>query len=458
MAKIKSDFILAVTQLAAERNLPREVVLRAVEIALASAFKKEGFGDNQDISVKLMPETGEVKVYVQKVVVEEPKDYSREIPLSEARKLEKDIQVGGLIEVESTPENLGRVTAQVAKQVILQRLREAERDAIFGEYAGKEEEVVSGIVRFVEPKQVIVDLGGTEAILPSQEQVAAERYRVGQRLKLYLTQVLRTNKGTQLVVSRTHPNLVRRLFELEVPEIYNGIVELKGIAREPGYRSKVAIAACQEGVDPIGCCVGLRGIRIQNITKELNGEKIDIISWHADPAIFIANALAPASVAKVEVKEMEKSATVIVPDKQLSLAIGKGGQNARLAAKLTGFRIDIKSTSMVEAETKAPVEPEAKEVISELPAPPSEVIEEAITPIEETPRKEVEVTPLPSFSIEQFLAEEKTVTTGSQIRFAEDLLPFKGSKEKKKEKSEDKAKPKKAPKRESLLPEEGDEE
>lgn len=358
---MKSDFVVALTQLAAERNLPKEVILKTLETALVPVFKKTSFAPDQEVSVKILPQTGEVKVYARKVVVKRTTDSRQQLTLAQARKLKTDAQLGDVIEVEGTPPDAGRIAAQTAKQVILQRLREAERDAVFGEYADKEGYIVSGVVHLVEPKQIIVDLGRAEAVLPQAEQVSTEHYRVGQRLKLYLLKVLRGGRGTQLIVSRTHQNLLRRLFELEIPEVFNGTVEIKALAREPGYRSKVAVAARQEGVDAVGCCLGLRSIRIQNIIKELNGEKIDVIQWHHDRVVFIGSALSPASVVKVEVDEEKKSANVVVPDRQLSLAIGKGGQNARLAARLTGWRIDIKSVSMVEAGKAArPVEEAAE--------------------------------------------------------------------------------------------------
>jgi len=373
--KMKSDFVVALTQLAAERNLPKEVILRTLEAALVPVFKKTSFAPDQEISVKILPQTGEVKVYAKKTVVRRTTDPRQEMTLAQARKVRPNAQVGDVLEVEGTPHDAGRIAAQTAKQVILQRLREAERDAIFSEYADKEGDVVSGVVHLIEPKQIIVDIGRAEAILPASEQVPTEHYRIGQRLKLYLVKVMRGTRGTQLMVSRTHQGLLRRLFELEVPEIYAGTVEIKALAREPGYRSKVAVAARQEGVDAVGCCLGLRSIRIQNIIKELNGEKIDVIQWHPDPAVFIASALSPASVVKVEASDEEKGASVIVPDKQLSLAIGRGGQNARLAARLTGWRIDIKSVSMAEAEKVA--------------AEPGEVVEEVGAPEEVQPAEEV---------------------------------------------------------------------
>ncbi len=347
---MKSDFLIAITQLAAEKNLPREVVFQVVEAALVSAYKRDSFDPNQTISVKIMPQTGEVLVYAHKTVVEEVADPRLEISLGEAEKLKADAQLGEVVLIETTPRDAGRIAAQTAKQVVLQRLREAEREAIYEEYSEKEGDILSGVVLRIEPKQIIIDLGKAEAVLPVSEQVRSEHYRNGQRLKVFLMEVARTSKGPQLVVSRTHKNLLRRLFELEVPEIYNGTVELKAIAREPGYRSKVAVAARQEGIDPVGSCVGMRGIRIQNIVNELHGERVDVVQWHPDVAAYVANALSPAQVLRVETDDREKTATVVVPDRQLSLAIGKEGQNARLAAKLTGWRIDIKSASVAEAE------------------------------------------------------------------------------------------------------------
>jgi len=346
---MKNEFLIAITQLSAEKNLPREVVMEAVEAALVSAFKKEN-GLGQNISVKISPTTGDVKLYQHLTVVEEVTDPRSEVTLPEARTMDPDAEIGGIVSKETAIKNAGRIAAQTAKQVVMQRLREAEREIVYEEFQEKEGDIVSGIVQRMEPKQIIVDLGKTEAVLPAAEQVKTEHYRMGQRVKVYVTEVFRTNKGPQVVVSRTHRNLLRRLFELEVPEIFNGTVEIKAIAREPGYRSKVAVAARQEGVDPVGSCVGLRGIRINNIIGELNNEKVDVIQWAPDPSMFVANALSPAQVMHVDINETEKTATVIVPDRQLSLAIGKEGQNARLAAKLTGWRIDIKSAASVEAD------------------------------------------------------------------------------------------------------------
>jgi N utilization substance protein A len=357
---MKSDFLLAITQLSAEKNLPKEVVLGAVESALVSAYRKEHFLPNQNIAVKISSSTGKVEVWAEKTVVEKVADDRKDITLAQAKKVNPEAKLGDAMMVESTPANAGRIAAQTAKQVILQRLHEAEHSAIFEEYAGKSNDIITGVVQRIEPKQVFVNLGRTEAVLPSNEQTSGERYRIGQRLRVYVVEVARTPKGPKVIVSRSHPNLLRRLFELEVPEVFNGIVEIKSIAREAGYRSKVAVAARQEGIDPVGCCVGLRGIRIQNIVNELNGEKIDVVAWNKEFPAFIANALSPAQVLNVEL--INDIAATVVPDKHLSLAIGKDGQNARLAAKLTGWRIDIKSASMAEAEkaAKAPPPTEVK--------------------------------------------------------------------------------------------------
>lgn len=348
---MKSDFLLAITQLSAEKNLPKEVVIGAVESALVSAYRKEHFLPNQNIAVKISSTTGKVEVWAEKTVVESVIDDRKEVTLQQAKKFSPGAKMGDLLMIESTPANAGRIAAQTAKQVILQRLHEAEHSAIFEEYAGKSNDIINGVVQRIEPKQVFVHLGRTEAVLPSNEQTPGERYRIGQRIRVFVVEVAKTGKGPKVVVSRSHPNLLRRLFELEVPEVYNSIVELKSIAREAGFRSKVAVAARQEGIDPVGCCVGLRGIRIQNIVNELNGEKIDVVAWNKDNPTFIANALSPAQVLSVELTN--DIATVVVPDKHLSLAIGKDGQNARLAAKLTGWRIDIKSASVAETERAA---------------------------------------------------------------------------------------------------------
>lgn len=420
---MKSDFLLAITQLAAEKNLPREVVLGAVESALESAYRKDSFTPNQNISVKIDPASGRVQVWAEKTVVEKVTDTRVEISLADARKIKKDVKINDVISVESTPHDAGRIAAQTAKQVILQRLHEAEHSAIVEEYAGKEGEIVTGMVRRIEARQVYIELGRTEALMPAAEQPANERYRVGQRLKVYLVEVSQTPRGPVLIVSRSHPNLLRRLFELEVPEIYNGTVEIKSIAREAGFRSKVAVAARQDGIDPVGCCVGLRGIRIQNIVNELGGEKIDVIGWSPDPAVFISNALSPAQVVGVRLNEKEKAAVAIIPDKQLSLAIGKEGQNVRLAVKLTGWRIDIKSASEIE-----------EELVAMAAAGEEEKAAEATEEAEEAPAAEMETE-----TTEPAAQEPEPVTAAigrqaaprSQIRFIEDIMPAAPPSEKK---------------------------
>lgn len=344
----KSDFLIAITQLAAERNLSQEVVLEAVEAALVSAFKKDMLAE-ADLSVKFGNQ-GEVHVYSRLTVVDPVLDPSKEVSVTGAQARKPTAKVGDVIDLEVTPSNAGRIAAQTAKQVVIQRLRDAERDLIYAEYADKEGQVLSGTVQRLEGRSVIIDLGRAEAVLPPQEQSPTEHYRNGQRLKVYVLEVGKTPKGPQVVVSRTHKDLLRRLFELEVPEIYSCVVEIKSIAREPGFRSKVAVSASQERVDPVGACVGLRGMRIQNIVNELHGEKIDVVEWVPDHGAFISKALGPAQVLNVYLRRTDGIATVVVPDRQLSLAIGREGQNARLAAKLTAWRIDIKSATEAEVD------------------------------------------------------------------------------------------------------------
>jgi N utilization substance protein A len=413
---MKSDFILAITQLSAEKNLPKEVVIAAVEAALASAYRKDAFAVNQNVTVKISPVTGKVQVWAEKMVVEKVTDSRAEITLADARRIKSDVELGQAVQVESTPANAGRIAAQTAKQVILQRLHEAEHSAIIEEYAGREGSVVSGLVQKIEPRQILIDLGRTEAVLPSNEQVPGERYRAGQRLKVNIVEVAKTPKGPRVIVSRSHPDLVRRLFESEVPEIHAGVVEVKSIAREAGSRSKVAVAARQDGVDPVGCCVGLRGIRIQNIVSELNGEKIDVVAWNAEPGAFIASALNPAQILAVELSRAQGVATVIVPDRQLSLAIGKEGQNVRLAAKLTGWRIDIKSASVAEAErVAAEAEKAAAEPVKE------EAAEEPVAEAEPAEQRVPEPVGAPTAEV-VFPAAPAAAPGKKGVRFAEDIL------------------------------------
>lgn len=348
---MKSDFMMAINQVCHERQLPLDIVLEAVEVALISAYKRNYLG-HHSITAQIDQKSGDPLVFIEKVVVEEVNDDKNEISLKQARAINPRAQIGGLVSVESTPANFGRIAAQTAKQVILQRIREAERDALYNTYAEREGEIVNGTVHKIDAHQVTLSLGKVEAYLPRSEQIPTERYSEGQRLRAYVSSVAKSSRGPQIVVSRTHRNMLRRLLEVEVPEIYNGTVEIKSIAREAGYRSKVAVAALQEGVDPVGSCVGMRGTRIQSIVNELNGEKIDVVQWNPDLSYFIANSLSPAKVMNVVLHdERGKTAGVVVPDKQLSLAIGKEGQNARLAAKLTGWRIDIKSASEAVTET-----------------------------------------------------------------------------------------------------------
>lgn len=352
---MKSDFTLAFNEIVELRALPREVVMDALSQALVSAYKRDAnIGNNQRVEAQIDP-TGEAHIFLEKEVVESVENESTEVALEVARQHVPDAQLGDTVMVPvQTSITFGRIAAQTAKQVILQRIREAERDALYDEFVEREGDLVTGTVQSVSHGTLTISLGRAEAVMPRQHQIPGERYRPHDKVRAYVAEVKRNTRGPQIVVSRAHKNMLRRLFEYEVPEIYNGQVEIKNIAREPGHRSKVAVAALQEGVDPVGACVGMRGMRIQNIVKELNDEKIDVIEWNADPAIFIAKALSPARVSDMLLEEdldTGRTATVIVPDDQLSLAIGREGQNARLAAKLTGWRIDIKSVS--EAAEKA---------------------------------------------------------------------------------------------------------
>ncbi|HEV2108066.1 MAG TPA: transcription termination factor NusA [Thermomicrobiales bacterium] len=339
---MKSDFYTAIAQIAAERGIPREAVLSSVEHALKTVYKKMA-NSEEEVSVDVETGTGMMKVYVHKRVVDEIEDAGNDILLAEARAINPAVSVGDEIKIERTPENFGRIAAQTAKQVVLQRIRDYERDSVFEEFGDKQGELMSGVVQRADARAVIVEINSAEAVMPAREQVPNERYRPGQRLKVLLVEVNKDARGPQLIVSRSHPNLIRRLFEIEVPEIFSGAVEIMEIAREPGLRSKVAVAGRQERVDPVGSCVGVRGVRIQNIVNELYGEKIDVIEWSPEISTFIANALSPAKPSNVTLDEEEHVATVVVPSDQMSLAIGKEGQNARLAFKLTGWRIDIKA-------------------------------------------------------------------------------------------------------------------
>ena len=408
---MKSDFLIALTQLAAERNLPREIVLSAIEAALVSAYRKDSIAAGQDISVKLDPGSGEVSVYLLKKVVEEVEDPQLEMTLKEARKFKADAEIDESVAYESLPHSAGRIAAQTAKQVVLQRLREAERELVYEEFADKEGEVYTVTVQRIEPKQIVAELGRAEAVLPPTEQVYFERYRVGQKMKVLLKSIERSAKGPELIVSRADKLLLRRLFEMEVPEIYNGSVEIKAIAREPGARSKVAVWASQQGVDPVGSCVGLRGIRIQNIVNELHGEKIDVVEWDPDPTVFIAHALSPSQVLRVDLNAEELSAVAVVPDRQLSLAIGKEGQNARLAAKLTGWKVDIQSdVDAGEAPVSKPAAtPVAATATVEAPAEAETAVVAEVEAAAEAPVEAPEVVEVAAEVAEQVVAEPAKV-------------------------------------------------
>ena len=346
------ELIEALHDLEKEKGINSEIIIEAIEAALISAYKKN-FGSQSNMRVQFDRSSGEIKVFSRKTIVAELTNQKEEISLAEARKLDPRYELEDIVELEVTPRDFGRIAAQTAKQVVVQRIREAERDMIYDEYSNREGDIVTGVVQRQEGKNVFVDLGKTEAVLSQNEQIPGGAYKNGDRIKTFIVEVKKTTKGPQIQLSRTHPGLLKRLFELEVPEIHDGTVELKALSREAGARSKIAVYSGNENVDPVGACVGPKGLRVQAIVNELKGEKIDIVKWNADPVKYIANSLSPAKVLSVEVYPEQKMAKVIVPDYQLSLAIGKEGQNARLAAKLTGWKIDIKSeTQSHTAETQ----------------------------------------------------------------------------------------------------------
>ena len=340
--KMNSDLLDALTALEEQKGISRDVLIEAIEAALVTAYKRN-FNQAQNVRVDLNLETGSMVVYSRKDVVEEVEDDRLEISLEDAKMINPVYEVGDVLEQEVTPRNFGRIAAQTAKQVVTQRVREAERGRIYEEYVDSIDDIMVGTIERQDQRNIYISLGKVEAALPVNEQIQGELYKPQSKIRVYITKVERTTKGPQIIVSRTHPGLLRRLFEMEVPEIYDGTVEIKSIAREAGDRSKISVYAHNEEVDPVGSCVGAKGARVQTIVNELNGEKIDIVEWSEDPVVFVANALSPSKVLDVQVNEEEKSTTVVVPDYQLSLAIGKRGQNARLAAKLTGWKIDIKS-------------------------------------------------------------------------------------------------------------------
>ncbi len=352
---MKSDFTLAFNEITERFGLSRDTVMGALEAAMVSAYRRSvNASSAQEIEARVQPETGKVRIFAEKEVVEDVQNPMTEVTLEEARQFDAEAEVGGVALVDSTPADFGRVAAQTAKQVILQRLREAERDAQFEEYSEREDDMIHGTVHSITPQAVTIGLGRAEAILPRNQQIPGERFHVRDRVRVYVLEVRKSSRGPVIVVSRTHPNMLRRLLEMEVPEINQGLVEVKAISREAGKRAKVAVAATRDGVDPVGACVGLRGVRIQSIVRDLNDEKIDVIEWNPDPATFIAKALSPARVSGVFLEDdldRGRTALVVVPEDQLSLAIGRAGVNARLAARLTNWRIDIKSLIEAAAES-----------------------------------------------------------------------------------------------------------
>lgn len=365
---MSAELLHALEQLEKERGINKDILVDAIEQALISAYKRN-FGSAQNVEVNIDRDSGEVRVYALKTIVEEVTDTATEMSLENAKRFGVDFEVGDIVEVEVTPRKFGRIAAQTAKQVVMQRIREAERGIIFDEFSSREEDIVNGIISRYDRKNIIIDLGRVEAVLPPGEQTPGEKYNVHDRIKVYVINVKKTNKSPQIYVSRTHPGLVKRLLELEVPEIADGTVEIKTIAREAGSRTKLAIFSRNEDVDPVGACVGQKGSRIRAIVDELRGEMIDVIKWSGNAEEYIASSLSPAKVLQVDLDDEAKVARVVVPDFQLSLAIGKEGQNARLAAKLTGWKIDIKSESQLRSQIEYqlfhPIVPDESEEDSE---------------------------------------------------------------------------------------------
>ncbi|MCF6464696.1 transcription termination factor NusA [Clostridium sp. Cult2] len=349
---MNAEFIDALEEIEKEKGISKEIIFDALESALISSYKKN-FGSSQNVEVEIDRDTGRVSVIAKKMVVEEVEDDLLEINIEEAKEIDDKYQIGDVFVIEVTPKNFGRIAAQTAKQVVIQRIKDAERDVIYDEFINRENEIITGMIQRISRNNVYIDLGKTEGILPPTEQIEGEVYKQGDRIKLIILEVKKTTKGPQIVLSRSHPGLVKRLFELEVPEIHEGIVDIYAISREAGSRTKIAVYSKDPNVDPVGACVGFKGSRVKAIVDELNGEKIDIIIWSRNIEEFIANSLSPSKVIKVVANEKEKSAVIVVPDYQLSLAIGKEGQNARLAAKLTNWKIDIKSESQYDGELKS---------------------------------------------------------------------------------------------------------
>ncbi|MGE5553200.1 MAG: transcription termination factor NusA [Betaproteobacteria bacterium] len=364
------ELLDALDELERTRGISRQVLMEAIEAAIVSAYRRN-YANAQNVRVELDENSGQIRIFTRRNVVAEVTDTRAEIGLKEAREIDPGYEVGDVVETEVTPKEFGRIAAQTAKQVVIQRIREAERDMVYEEYASRIDDIITGVVQRHEQRNVYVDLGKIEAVLTASEQMPNEIYRHNDRIKVYIMDVKKTTKGPLVLVSRTHPGLLKRLFELEVPEIYDGVVEIRAVAREAGFRSKIAVSSRDPNVDPVGACVGQKGSRVQQIVSELRGEKIDIVAWDPDISRFIANALSPARVVGVFPNEAQRAARVVVPDTMLSLAIGKEGQNARLAARLTGWKIDIKSESqmaeIIEAELFEPAPPEQPGAEAEAP-------------------------------------------------------------------------------------------
>ncbi|MBP3707436.1 MAG: transcription termination/antitermination protein NusA [Clostridia bacterium] len=366
------ELVLALEDLEKEKGIKKDYMLESIETALVTAYKRNYDSNSENVKVTMNAETGEVHVYAEKTVVEVVEDDKIEINLEDARKIDKKLAIGDTAQEEIIPRDFGRIAAQTAKQVIIQKIREASRNVLFDEFTEKKGEIISGLIQKADGGIVVVDLGKLEGIMPLKEQIPTEKYRVNDKIRAYIENVERGVKGApQVIISRANGDFVRKLFELEIPEIYEGVIEIKSVSRDPGSRSKIAVYSPNENIDPVGSCVGQKGIRIQNIINELNGEKIDVIEWNSDPSIYISAALLPAQVLAVDINEDEKFAQVIVPDDQLSLAIGKSGQNVRLAAKLTNWKIDIKSEAQFrkmieESNNKAADEVQENEKLSDL--------------------------------------------------------------------------------------------
>lgn len=351
------EFLQALNEIEKEKGIPKNILLEAIETSIVTAYKKK-FGSKQNISAAVDRTSGQLKVFALKTVVEEVSDSNQEISFMQAKKIDPAYELGDVVEIEVTPANFGRIATTTAKQVVVQRIREAERDIVFSEFRGREGDIITGIVQRYSNQNIMIDLGKAEAILIPTEQMPNDNFSSGDRIKVYIVEVKQTTKGPRILVSRTSPGLIKRLFELEVPEIHDGVVEVKSVAREAGYRSKIAVYSHDPNVDAVGACVGQKGVRVQAVVDEINREKIDIVEWSSDLKEFVSNALSPAKVLRVNINQDQKSANVVVPDYQLSLAIGKEGQNARLAAKLTACRIDIKSETQAAGEGNLLVPPE----------------------------------------------------------------------------------------------------